>query len=187
MTIAYIGLGSNLGDSLLVLQQAWLALGRQPGIQLHRLSSPYRTRPVGMVSTHWFINAAGSVLTTLHPEELLDILLDVEKQFGRIRDRTKKGYQDRELDFDLLMYGDCVQSSRRLVLPHSEMHKRLFVLWPMSEIARDVQHPVLKRSMYDLLCSMVNGTDDRAVQKITWQGAMRREGFAPGESGPRDQ
>ncbi|MCI5132971.1 MAG: 2-amino-4-hydroxy-6-hydroxymethyldihydropteridine diphosphokinase, partial [Candidatus Electrothrix sp. EH2] len=72
---AYIGLGSNLGNSLDLLQEAWQALGQYPDITLQALSSPYRTRPVGMESSHWFINAVGRLRTPLAPEALLDLLL----------------------------------------------------------------------------------------------------------------
>lgn len=168
LTVAYIGLGSNLGDPLQAVRQAWQALGRQPGIRLDRLSSPYRTRPVGMTSGNWFVNAAGSLLTVLHPEELLATLLRVEIQFGRRRDPAGKGYRDRELDLDLLLYGDCVRADRRLIVPHPEMHRRLFVLRPMAEIAPDVLHPVLLRSMQDLLRSAADGSDELAVRRISW-------------------
>jgi 2-amino-4-hydroxy-6-hydroxymethyldihydropteridine diphosphokinase len=117
LTVAYIGLGSNLGDSLHTLRQAWQVLGREPGIRPDRLSSPYRTRPIGMASGNWFVNAAGSLLTHLDPEELLATLLRVEIRFGRRRDPAAKGYHDREIDLDLLLYGDCILSDRRLTLP----------------------------------------------------------------------
>ena len=82
---ACIGLGSNLGRSKKMLHDAWQTLVALPGICPLALSLPYKTRPVGMESRHWFINAAGLLKTTLGPEPLLDTLLQVEEQFGRVR------------------------------------------------------------------------------------------------------
>lgn len=168
LTVAYIGLGSNLGDSLHILRQAWQVLGREPGILPGRLSSPYRTRPVGMASENWFVNAAGSLLTRLDPEELLATLLRVEIRFGRRREPAAKGYHDREIDLDLLLYGDCILSDRRLILPHPEMHRRLFVLGPMAEIAPEVLHPVFRRSMKDLFRSAADSADELSLRRISW-------------------
>ncbi|MDD3620011.1 MAG: 2-amino-4-hydroxy-6-hydroxymethyldihydropteridine diphosphokinase [Desulfobulbaceae bacterium] len=167
LTLAYIGLGSNLGDSLQLLRRAWEVLGRQPGIRLHRLSSPYRTRPVAMATRNWFVNCVGSVQTTLSPEELLAVLHLVERRFGRKRDPAG-GYRDRELDLDLLLYGDCVRWEGQPVLPHPEMHRRLFVLLPMVEIAPAVRHPVLHRSMSDLLRAAAQGSDEHTARRISW-------------------
>lgn len=170
-TVAHIGLGSNLGDSLRVLLEAWHLLGRQPQIRLLRLSSPYRTRPVGMTSRNWFVNAAGALQTALQAEELLAALLRVEQRFGRRRDRPGRGHQDRELDLDLLLYGECVRSGPDLIIPHPAMHLRLFVLRPLSEISPHVHHPLLRRSMLDLLRSAAEGADGDAVRRISWPDA----------------
>lgn len=168
MAIAYLGLGSNLGDSLQLLAAAWHALGRQPGIRLLHLSNPYRTKPVGMVSSNWFVNAAGSVQTDLPPLELLECLLRIEEQFGRVRHAGLTGYQDRIVDFDLLLYEDMVLDDPRLVIPHPQMHRRLFVLAPLKEIAPDLRHPVLHQSIADLFQCVASEADDTAVQRIAW-------------------
>lgn len=167
-TVAHIGLGSNLGDSLRVLREAWHALGRRPRIRLLRLSSPYRTRPVGMASRNWFINAAGSLRTDLQADELLAVLLGIEERFGRRRDRPGRGYLDRELDLDLLLFGECVRSGPGLTIPHPEMHRRLFVLRPLCEIAPEIVHPLLHRAMQDLLLSAAEGAEEDAVRRISW-------------------
>jgi 2-amino-4-hydroxy-6-hydroxymethyldihydropteridine diphosphokinase len=166
---AYIGLGSNLGDSLHILQEAWQALGEQPKIGLERLSSPYRTEPVGMDSQHWFINAAGSLTTTLAPMELLQLLLSVETDFGRTRDPSATAYRDRILDFDLLLYEDSIVDDRHLILPHPEMHRRLFVLYPLCEIAADYMHPRLQCTIHDLLIGELRHEQGHPrVEKLFW-------------------
>lgn len=138
---AFIGLGSNLGDGIILLQEAWKALGRIDGIRLIRLSSPYRTAPVGMASRHWFTNAAGCLCTSVSPFELLQTLMAVEADFGRMRDRNSSSYQDRSLDLDLLYYGNLVLNSSELVLPHPRIGQRLFVLSPLAEIEAEFRDP----------------------------------------------
>lgn len=135
-TTAFIGLGSNLGNSLVTLQEAWQAISNNPGIRCVELSSPYQSSPVGMESENLFTNAVGQVKTNLPAEVLLDYLLTVEHDFGRRR-TAGAGYQDRSLDLDLLYFGDLHQSSSKLSLPHPEIYNRLFVLSPMKEIAAD--------------------------------------------------
>jgi 2-amino-4-hydroxy-6-hydroxymethyldihydropteridine diphosphokinase len=171
---AYIGLGSNLGDSLHILQEAWQALGELPGISLERLSSPYRTEPVGMDSQHWFINAAGSLTTTLEPMELLQVLLAVETDFGRTRDLSATAYRDRILDFDLLLYENLIVDDRNLILPHPEMQRRLFVLYPLCEIAADYMHPRLRCTIHDLLIGeLKNEQEHPVVVKVFWPAGRR--------------
>jgi 2-amino-4-hydroxy-6-hydroxymethyldihydropteridine diphosphokinase len=165
---AYIGLGSNLGDSLHILKQAWKILGEQPGINPGVLSSPYRTEPVGMASAHWFVNAAGSMQTTLQPGDLLQALLRVENLFGRTRKSGKSGYDDRTLDFDLLLYGDEVLEYNDLVVPHPELQHRLFVLYPLSEIAPEYMHPGLQSTVDDLLTELTSIPHQPGVEKVIW-------------------
>lgn len=151
METAFIGLGSNLGDGRRNLLAAWEHLGLEPGITLRQLSSPYRTRPVGMDSSNWFTNAVGAILTSLAPQVLLDILLAIEKKLGRDRSRDKGRPTDRLVDLDLLLYGDAIVDSRTLTLPHPAMVERLFVLEPLAEIAPDFVHPRQQLSISRLL------------------------------------
>jgi len=164
---AYIGLGSNLGQSRTLLQEAWQGLDQHPEVSLRALSSPYRTRPVGMESSHWFINAVGRLHTTLPPETLLDLLLETEQQFGRVRYPELEGYQDRTLDLDLLLFADSIIQSERLILPHPAMHERLFVLIPLAEIGAHINHPVLKKTVAELLEQNRKGGRE-GIEQIRW-------------------
>lgn len=167
MKTAYIGIGSNLGDSLQVVQESWARLGTVPGIRLEKLSHPYRTEPVGMDSHNWFVNAAGQLKTSLPPEELLRCMHTVEAQFGRMRDTAVDGYQDRVLDFDLLLYGQDVLRDD-VHVPHPAMQDRLFVLLPLCEIAVDVHHPVLGKRMGDLLAALQDAGGSQVVEVTEW-------------------
>ncbi len=141
-TIAFIGLGSNIGDGLQTLQLAWKSLGEKAGIELQALSSPYLSAPVGMASSNWFTNGAGRLVTKLSAAELLKAVLAVEADFGRKRDSNAQGYQDRTLDIDILYYDQLVVDQENLVLPHPMLGERLFVLEPLAEIAGDFRDPV---------------------------------------------
>ncbi len=163
-----IGLGSNLGNSLQILQDAWQRLGEQDGINLQALSAPYRTEPVGMKSEHWFINAAGLLTTTLSPEALLDQLLRVEQEFGRRRNPHNSGYQDRTLDLDLLLYGDLKIEAPRLQLPHPEMHKRLFVLVPLAELDPTRLHPRFQCSLDELRLQLLHEHSALIPEQMDW-------------------
>ncbi|MGR0480454.1 MAG: 2-amino-4-hydroxy-6-hydroxymethyldihydropteridine diphosphokinase [Candidatus Electronema sp. V4] len=171
MNLACIGLGSNLGQSRQLLLEAWQVLGAQPGIIPQALSAPCRTKPVGMDSPHWFINAAGLLRTSLAPEALLDVLLAVEKQFGRVRRLDMLGgYRDRTLDLDLLLLDEQVVQTERLILPHPALHKRLFTLAPLAEIAPQLRHPLLKKSIAELLAELLPQTGAGELERISWQG-----------------
>ena len=131
----FIGLGSNLGDSSHLLQEGWELIGRYRGVTLETISLPYLSSPVGMASNFWFTNAVGKLQTSCTAGEILDLLLDTEKRLGRVRDEKKLGYQDREIDLDLLYFGAEVMDTPRLTVPHPHRNDRLFVLEPMAAIA----------------------------------------------------
>ena len=166
---AYIGLGSNQGNSRSLLQEAWKALDQHPEVTIQTLSSPYRTQPVGMESEHWFINAVGCLHTKLSPEKLLDLLLATEHKFGRVRHPELEGYQDRTLDLDLLLYDDLVMENARLNLPHPALQERLFVLVPLAEIGAQVMHPRLKRSIAELLAEQEARSGQEGIEQISWR------------------
>ncbi len=172
MKTVYIGFGSNLGDSLQIIQESWSSLGTVPGIHLGKLSHPYRTEPVGMDSDNWFINAAGQLKTSLPPKGLLRCMHLVEEQFGRMRDPAVDGYQDRMLDLDLLLYDQDVLRGK-IHVPHPSMQNRLFVLMPLCEIAADVNHPVLGKRMGDLLTALQDAEGDQVVEMTEWPADKR--------------
>ncbi len=147
LSTAWIGLGSNLGDSLSILHQAWQRLGREPSLHLQRLATCYRSKPVDMDSENWFINSVGVLRTGLPPMELLTLLLRVEREFGRRRDPYATGHQDRSLDLDLLLYDDRIIDDPFLQVPHPRMHSRMFVLAPLVELAPELEHPTLGLTM----------------------------------------
>jgi len=165
---ACIGLGSNLGSSRKLVQEAWQALSVHPALALQVLSSAYRTKPVAMESSHWFINAVGLLKTSLSPRELLGVLLQVEAEFGRIRSPDRSGYQDRTLDLDLLLFDDLVIDSAELTLPHPAMDTRWFVLIPLAEIALDLVHPLQEKTIAELISGLSPSGRENVV-RVDWK------------------
>ena len=150
MVIVYIGLGANLGNCRENLLQAWFKLGKVNSVKLLALSSPYKSAPVGMESENWFINAVGSLETSLEPFELLREMFVVEKSLGR--KRVLDGIpEDRVLDLDLLYWGDRVSNDPMVTLPHPEIANRLFVLQPLAEIGSELCHPVTQKTSDEML------------------------------------
>ena len=169
MHTAYIGLGSNLGDSLQLLEEAWLELGNHPEIQLISLASPYFSKPMDMVSENWFVNSAGCIQTALNAADLLAFLHETEKKFGRKRSNSTVGYADRSLDLDLLLYDNVVtEKSGPVILPHPRLHERLFVLMPLDELGPDLCHPLLNRTMATLLSDLKARSSNQEVQRVQW-------------------
>jgi len=132
VTIAYVGLGSNLEDPENQLRQAFAELDHLPQTRLVRKSSMYRTAPIGHEAQPDFINAVAQLETGLPAERLLAELQAIEKNHGRERSFRNA---PRTLDLDLLLFGDDRLSSPRLTVPHPRMHERAFVLKPLLEIA----------------------------------------------------
>ncbi len=159
MHLVYIGFGSNIGDRLEHIQDAIHALAETEGITLQKISSVYQTDPVGYETQAQFLNGVAAIQTHLPPLSLLRTLKDIEASVGR-QHRIRWG--PREIDLDILIYGDLCLQTEKLVIPHPEMHLRRFVLAPLAEIAPDFVHPVLKETVQILLERL---EDDKSVVK----------------------
>ncbi|VAX29908.1 2-amino-4-hydroxy-6-hydroxymethyldihydropteridinepyrophosphokinase [hydrothermal vent metagenome] len=148
MQIAFIGIGSNIGNRLQFCQKAVAALQQHPEIHLKKISSLYETAPVDFLEQDYFYNAVVSIKTSLSPEQLLGACQEIEVRSGK-KIVISKG--PRTLDLDLLFYGQVILNTPDLILPHPEITRRLFVLIPLAEIAPDCMHPVKSCSMRTLL------------------------------------
>jgi 2-amino-4-hydroxy-6-hydroxymethyldihydropteridine diphosphokinase len=155
MTRAFIGLGSNLGDSRAVLDEAIAALDALAHTRVLRASSHYRTPPWGRLDQPPFINAVVEIETSLDAAELLRALLDIERRAGRVRGDLRWG--PRTLDLDILLYGEHLVSEPDLCVPHPHLAQRAFVLLPLAEIAAQRQIPGLGR--VDQLLARVDAVD----------------------------
>lgn len=149
MAVALIGLGSNLGDRHTHLQEALDRLRRLTATELIRISRFHETDPVGGPSQGKFLNAAAHLETGLEPLPLLHRLLEIEQALGRPPGHAR--WHPRTIDLDLLDYDQQILETSSLTLPHPRLHERGFVLQPLSEIAPGWRHPVLGKSVRELL------------------------------------
>ena len=140
MTLAYVALGSNLGDREATLRGALDALAAEPGIEVVAVSRFVDTEPVGYVDQPRFLNGAAALETGLPAQELLELLLAVERRFGRRRDDVPL-QGPRTLDLDLLLYGDAEIDAPGIRVPHPRMHERRFVLEPLAELDPALEVP----------------------------------------------
>jgi len=145
---AYIGLGSNLGERGATLRAAIRELGSRCGIRVVKVSRFRESEPVGGPPQGPFLNAALRIETRLEPERLLEVMQQIEDAFGRTRSVR---WGPRTLDLDLLLYEDRVINTPSLQVPHPLLHQRRFVLEPLCDLSPHLVHPVLGKSMGELL------------------------------------
>jgi 2-amino-4-hydroxy-6-hydroxymethyldihydropteridine diphosphokinase len=149
---AFIALGANLGDREANIRRALAALDAGPDIRVVQASALLENPAVGgPPDSPAFLNAVAEIETSLEPEPLLDRLLEIERQLGRVR---KHKWEPRVIDLDILLYGDKIIQTPALQIPHPLMHERPFVLQPLAQIAPDVIHPVTNKSSAELLRSL---------------------------------
>ncbi|MBW2590874.1 MAG: 2-amino-4-hydroxy-6-hydroxymethyldihydropteridine diphosphokinase [Deltaproteobacteria bacterium] len=152
--IAYISVGSNIGNKIENCKKGVDALIRSDSVTLKAQSRYYKTDPVDYLNQDWFINYVVKIETSLDPFELLNRLKSIQRNAGRINDVIRFG--PRILDLDIILFGDVVINLENLTIPHPRMHKRRFVLKPVCDIDAEIIHPVFKKNMEYLL----NNIDD---------------------------
>ena len=145
----YIGLGSNLGDRKANIREAEEKIAALPETRIVKASSLYESEPLGNAKT-WFVNSVIEVETEFEPDELLKRTKAIETAMGRKRVKGKR-WGSRIIDLDLLLFDNQTVNKRNLKLPHPEMHKRRFVLLPLSELAPHVTHPQLGTTISEIL------------------------------------
>jgi 2-amino-4-hydroxy-6-hydroxymethyldihydropteridine diphosphokinase len=146
---AFVGVGSNLGDKQDNCLRGIAALTSGGHSRLLNQSRTYRTEPVDYPDQDWFVNCAVQIETCLDPFELLAVLKDIQKQAGRVQDAVRFG--PRILDMDILFFDAAVIDHPELTLPHPRMHLRRFVLKPLCDMDPALRHPILDRTVQNLL------------------------------------
>lgn len=155
---AYLSLGSNLGDRAANLRTALAQL--EVAGSLLAVSALYETQPVDVPNQPWFLNCVAAIATEKSPRELLQLALKVEAEMGRLRMRDKG---PRNIDIDILLFGDRVLNEEGLKIPHLAMHKRRFVLEPLAEIAPKARHPQFGKTAEELLAELAEGQTVRRL------------------------
>jgi len=158
----YLGLGSNLGDSKAYLREALTLIEKQGLGKVIAKSSLYRTEPMGNPNQDWYWNAVVLVESEQGPQEMMKGLLAIEEKLGRKRAQKGKNLP-RTIDLDILLADDMIIKGDELIIPHPRMEGRRFVLEPLSELDSNLVHPLLKKTIGELLSEL---KDSGVVEKV---------------------
>jgi 2-amino-4-hydroxy-6-hydroxymethyldihydropteridine diphosphokinase len=158
--IAYIGIGSNIGDKLINCEKAISEILKMDHHKLLAKSSLFKTQPMGCTCQDWFVNGVIKIKTDLEAYELLQTLKTIESQLGRAETFR---WGPRTIDLDILFFDDIEIDTEQLHIPHPLIQNRQFVLVPLVEIDRDLIHPVLKKTIRELLDNL---KEDQGVEKL---------------------
>ena len=150
MTVVYLSIGSNKGDKVNFIHQAASLIANSENIKLVRASTLYESEPWGEKNQPWFVNAALEVKTTLSSQEFLKKMQEIETKLGRVHNENTPKWGPREIDIDIIFWGNEIINEENLKVPHPYAHKRSFVLVPLLELIPDFEHPVLKKTLLEI-------------------------------------
>ncbi|MFN3166163.1 MAG: 2-amino-4-hydroxy-6-hydroxymethyldihydropteridine diphosphokinase [Phycisphaeraceae bacterium] len=165
MTTVYLGLGSNLGDRDAMLRAALGAIDALPGTRVTAESPVYETPPMGPQDQGAFLNMAAAIETQHDPRALVEALQAIESALGRVPANERRRWGPREIDIDVLLFGERVINEPGLTIPHAGLADRWFVLKPLADLAPGLVHPTLGRSIAELLQALATPDHAEAVER----------------------
>ncbi len=172
MSRVFIGIGSNKGQRQRNIERALTHLRNDEDIEIKKVSSIIETEPEGGPLEQKFLNLAIEIETYINPYNLFKRLKNIERMLGRNLDDER--WQPREIDLDILLFDDLVIKGKNLKIPHPLMHKRFFVLRPLSQIAPDIRHPIYNKTILELLNELETKNESNSEYR------QHEEGFSPG-------